>query len=191
MMTSMNFLTLSDNCVTISFLPEIWFWGPTHPTFLYNVTLFSLFFYWRHPLVTICYNFGLVQDMEVSSWSEARARCWSPRLLMLWLVFCTSVMPVMLWLCHVHYLPLFRRKVFRAKDIFTFSYSVLWRLLPKIRHQILEDYGIMSPGINVCTRKWHPQYADIAQIRQKGPDPQIPFTWPTVILMQQQTTTFL
>ena len=44
MMTSMNFLTLSYNCVTISFLPEIWFWGPTHPTFLYDVTLFSLFF---------------------------------------------------------------------------------------------------------------------------------------------------
>ena len=42
-MTSMNFLTLSYNCVTISFLPEIWFWGPTHPTFLYDVTLFSLF----------------------------------------------------------------------------------------------------------------------------------------------------
>ena len=62
---------------------------------------------------------------------------------MLWLVFCTSVMPVMSWLCHVHYLPLFRRKVFRAKDIFTLSYSVLWRLLPKIRHQILEDYGIL------------------------------------------------
>ena len=42
-MTSMNFLTLPYNCVTISFLPEIWFWGPTHPTFLYDVTLFSLF----------------------------------------------------------------------------------------------------------------------------------------------------
>ena len=42
-MTSMIFLTLPYNCVTISFLPEIWFWGPTHPTFLYNVTLFSLF----------------------------------------------------------------------------------------------------------------------------------------------------
>ena len=40
----MNFLTLPYNCVTISFLPEIWFWGPTHPTFLYDVTLFSLFF---------------------------------------------------------------------------------------------------------------------------------------------------
>ena len=39
----MNFLTLPYNCVTISFLPEIWFWGPTHPTFLYDVTLFSLF----------------------------------------------------------------------------------------------------------------------------------------------------
>ena len=44
MMTSINFLTLPYNCVTISFLPEIWFWGPTHPTFLYDVTLFSLFF---------------------------------------------------------------------------------------------------------------------------------------------------
>ena len=40
----MNFLTLSYNCVTISFLPEIWFWGPTHPTFLYKVTLLELFF---------------------------------------------------------------------------------------------------------------------------------------------------
>ena len=27
----------------------------------------------------------------------------------------------------------------------------------------------MSPGINVCTRKWHPQHAEIAQIKQKGP----------------------
>ena len=27
----------------------------------------------------------------------------------------------------------------------------------------------MSPGINVCTRKWHPQYAEIAQVKQKGP----------------------
>ena len=43
MMTSMIFLTLPYNCVTISFLPEIWFGGPTHPTFLYNVTL--LFFF--------------------------------------------------------------------------------------------------------------------------------------------------
>ena len=27
----------------------------------------------------------------------------------------------------------------------------------------------MSPGINVCTWKWHPQHAEIAQIKQKGP----------------------
>ena len=40
----MNFPTLPYNNVTYSFLLEIWFWGPTHPTFLYDVTLFSLFF---------------------------------------------------------------------------------------------------------------------------------------------------
>ena len=40
----MNFLTLPYTCVTISFLPEIWFWSPTHPTFLYDVTLLDLFF---------------------------------------------------------------------------------------------------------------------------------------------------
>ena len=33
-----------DN-VTNSFILEICFWGPTYHTFLYNVTLFSLFFY--------------------------------------------------------------------------------------------------------------------------------------------------
>ena len=44
MMTTMSFLTLPYDCVTISFLPEIlWFGGPTYPTFLYDVTLFSLF----------------------------------------------------------------------------------------------------------------------------------------------------
>ena len=29
----------------------------------------------------------------------------------------------------------------------------------------------MSPGINVCTRKWHPLHAEIAQIKQKSPGP--------------------
>ena len=43
-MTSMNFLTLPYDYDTNSFLLEIWFWGPTYPTFLYDVTLFSLFF---------------------------------------------------------------------------------------------------------------------------------------------------
>ena len=43
-MTSMNFPTLPYDHVTNSFLLEIWFWGPTYPTFLYDVTLFSLFF---------------------------------------------------------------------------------------------------------------------------------------------------
>ena len=43
-MTSMNLLTLPYNCVTISILLEIWFWGPTHPTFLYDVTILDLFF---------------------------------------------------------------------------------------------------------------------------------------------------
>ena len=52
-MTSMNFLTLPYNCVTISFLPEIWFWGPTHPTFLYDVTLFSLFFFEGFPYTNL------------------------------------------------------------------------------------------------------------------------------------------
>ena len=40
----MNFPTLPYDHVTNSFLLEICFWGPTYPTFLYNVTLFSLFF---------------------------------------------------------------------------------------------------------------------------------------------------
>ena len=42
-MTSMNFPTLPYDNVTNSFLLEIWFWGPTHPTFLYDVTLFTFF----------------------------------------------------------------------------------------------------------------------------------------------------
>ena len=40
----MNFSTLPYDNVTYSFLLEIWFWGPTHPTFLYDVTLLDLFF---------------------------------------------------------------------------------------------------------------------------------------------------
>ena len=40
----MNFPTLPYDHVTNSFLLEICFWGPTYPTFLYDVTLFSLFF---------------------------------------------------------------------------------------------------------------------------------------------------
>ena len=43
-MTSMNFPTLPYDHVTNSFLLEICFWGPTYPTFLYDVTLFTLFF---------------------------------------------------------------------------------------------------------------------------------------------------
>ena len=43
-MTSMNFPTLPYNHVTNSFLLEICFWGPNYLTFLYDVTLFSLFF---------------------------------------------------------------------------------------------------------------------------------------------------
>ena len=43
MTTSMDFPTLPYDDVTHSFLLEIWFWGPTYPTFLYNVTLFTLF----------------------------------------------------------------------------------------------------------------------------------------------------
>ena len=53
MMTSMNFLTLPYDHVTISFLPEIWFWGPTHPTFLHDVTLFSFFFIEGFPKLII------------------------------------------------------------------------------------------------------------------------------------------
>ena len=45
----MNFPTLPYDKLTYSFLQEIWFWGPTHPTFLYDVTLFTLFF-WSLPL---------------------------------------------------------------------------------------------------------------------------------------------
>ena len=43
--TSMNFPTLPYDHVTNSFLLEICFWVPTYPTFLYDVTLFSLFFF--------------------------------------------------------------------------------------------------------------------------------------------------
>ena len=45
----MNFLTLSYNCVTISFLPEIWFWGPNHPTFLPDVIKYAVFFFEGSP----------------------------------------------------------------------------------------------------------------------------------------------
>ena len=37
MLTSMNFPTLPYDHVTNSFLLEIWFWGPTYPTFSDNV----------------------------------------------------------------------------------------------------------------------------------------------------------
>ena len=40
----MDFQTLPYLYVTISFLLEICFWGPTHPTFSDNVTHFTLFF---------------------------------------------------------------------------------------------------------------------------------------------------
>ena len=40
----MNFPTPAFAHVTNSFHLEIWFWGPTYPTYLYDVTLFSLFF---------------------------------------------------------------------------------------------------------------------------------------------------
>ena len=43
-MTSMDFQTLPYLYVTISFLLEICFWGPTHPTFSDDVTNFTLFF---------------------------------------------------------------------------------------------------------------------------------------------------
>ena len=43
-MTSMKFRALPYDNVIYSFLLEIWFWGPTHPTFLYYFTLFTLFF---------------------------------------------------------------------------------------------------------------------------------------------------
>ena len=49
----MNFPTLPYDDVTYSFLLEIWFWGPTHPTFLYDVTLFSLFFFLKSSLMSI------------------------------------------------------------------------------------------------------------------------------------------
>ena len=45
----MNFPTLPYDDVTYSFLLEIWFWGPTHPTFLYDVTLLDLFFFEGFP----------------------------------------------------------------------------------------------------------------------------------------------
>ena len=40
----MDFQTLPYLYVTISFLLEICFWGPTHPTFSDDVTLFTVFF---------------------------------------------------------------------------------------------------------------------------------------------------
>ena len=43
-MTSMPQPTLPYVNVTISFLSKICFWGPTHPTFSDDVTLFTLFF---------------------------------------------------------------------------------------------------------------------------------------------------
>ena len=45
MMTSMNFPTLPYDHVTNSFNLEIWFCGPTNPTFSDNVTLFTLYFF--------------------------------------------------------------------------------------------------------------------------------------------------
>ena len=44
MMTSMNFPTLPSYYITNSFLQEIWFWGPTYPTFSDTMSLFLLFF---------------------------------------------------------------------------------------------------------------------------------------------------
>ena len=49
-MTSMDFQTLPYLYVTISFLLEICFWGPTHPTFVPDVTNFTLFFGLDFPL---------------------------------------------------------------------------------------------------------------------------------------------
>ena len=43
-MTSMDFQTLPYLYVTISFLLEICFLGPTHPTFSDDVTNYTLFF---------------------------------------------------------------------------------------------------------------------------------------------------
>ena len=48
-MTSMDFQTLPYLYVTISFLLEICFWGPTHPTFSDDVTNFTLFFFEGFP----------------------------------------------------------------------------------------------------------------------------------------------
>ena len=45
MRTSIDFPTLPYNHVTNSFLLEIWFWGPIYPTSLYDVTLFTLFYF--------------------------------------------------------------------------------------------------------------------------------------------------
>ena len=43
-MTSMNFPTLPYDHVIDSFLQELWFWGPTYPTFSEAMSLFLLFF---------------------------------------------------------------------------------------------------------------------------------------------------
>ena len=59
MMTSMNFPTLPSYYITNSFLQEIWFWGPTYPTFSDTMSLFLLFF-----------NFEIFPNQDFSSASE-------------------------------------------------------------------------------------------------------------------------
>ena len=67
-MTSMNFPTLPYDTVTNSFLLEICFWGPTYPTFLYDVTLFTLFF-WTLPLDTfVKVNILFAHDLQSISY---------------------------------------------------------------------------------------------------------------------------
>ena len=49
----MDFQTLPYLYVTISFLLEICFWGPTHPTFSDDVTNYTLFLFEVFPNTTV------------------------------------------------------------------------------------------------------------------------------------------
>ena len=57
----MDFQTLPYLYVTISFLLEICFWGPTHPTFSDDVTNYTLFF-WSLPLQS--YSLSCYRDWK-------------------------------------------------------------------------------------------------------------------------------
>ena len=63
----MNLPTLPYDNVTYSVLLEIWFWGPTHPTFLYDVTLLDLFFFEGFPKLDIMvgWNMNSIHNLNI------------------------------------------------------------------------------------------------------------------------------